>query len=863
MNERFNLRVLNAKAHIREWSRRRTLIALASAALAMLLASPFTAQALQTATKTVSALPAAAAADPASTNATADATDSYGTKVMFDFNGDGKTTEADWNEYLTWMHNFRPFDFDLQSGDLGDSHNGGVQITGATQLLVNGQQGTLKTLDKNLDVNKMPTYYLNNIGQITPVKNQSPWGTCWAFASISALESAILKAQYPKAYNAEDHKEPVLTNLDDHGVDLSELSLAWKAYDLQSEGSQKGEGQVDVLPPDTTPDRLACGGWATMAQTLFGGWQALTTEKAQPYWPTGVAMNWDNRKNLRGFHDKWAMHTDANGKEVYEDAGARVNGTYYLPSPNILVPDKNDHLVWKGYNEDANTLIKQALVKHGGVQIGYGADTYRPGQKSKSDFINGEHWAQYCDATNVEITHAVTIVGWDDNFDPAKFKAGKNDVTNLKKGAWLVKNSWNSVDLLMKQFGLSKEEAQKQTKWGIVDKDGAHTGFFWLSYYDRSINTPSYFSVDLKQDGYDYDNNYSYDYLINQSQSPLVLRTADKGTLVSNIFTAKGDEALRAVSVQTAEPNSKTSISIYMLNNADALKDNDPTNDGEPVLTMNYTAKVPGLHTVKLPHALNLKKGQTFAVVQNVTGVNADKSINSYLNLETGMSQDAQWPDKNNAETKGRAMGYVWSTAVANPGETFVKLMTKDGYKWVTPAEIGKTLGENKYFEFGNALIKAFTVNDFAQDSHYQMVTSSNVKQGEEVLFASNAPLKSFVAVRIDGATIDSSNYSVEEGTTKVTLKAAFTKSLSAGKHTIEIVSTDGIAKATFTVTATDAVDTPNDNKTQTATQVVAKTSKPGKMPRTQDPTTIAPMVAMGAGAGLAAFGAVARRKKN
>lgn len=859
MNERFTVRALNAKAHIRAWSKQRTLIALATAALTMLLASPFAAQALQTANKAASTQPAAT---DQPTNTTADATDSYGTKVMFDFNGDGKTNETDWQEYLKWMHNFRPFDFDLQSGDLGDSHNGGVQITGATQLLVNGQQGSLDTLDKNLDVSAMPSYYLNNLGQITPVKNQSPWGTCWAFASISALESTILKAQSGnKAYNAADHAEPVLSDIDDHGVDLSELALAWKAYDLQSEGSQKGEGQVDVLPPDTTPDRLACGGWATMAQTLFGGWQALTTEKAQPYWPSGVAMNWGNRKQMKKWHDNWSMHTDAAGKPVYEDAGARVNGAYYLPNPNILVPDKNDHLVWKGYNDSANKLIKQALVKHGAVQIGYGADTYRPGQTSKSDFMNGEHWAQYCDATNVEITHAVTIVGWDDNFDPAKFKAGKNDVTNLKKGAWLVKNSWNSVDLLMKQFGLSKDEAQKYAKWGIVDKNGNHTGFFWLSYYDRSINTPSYYSVDLKKDGYDYDNNYSYDYLINQSQSPLVLRTADKGTLVSNVFTAKGDETLRAVSVQSAEPNSKTSISIYMLNNADALKDNDPTNDGAPVLTMNYTAKVPGLHTVKLPHALNLKKGQTFAIVQNVTGTNADNSTNSYLNLETGMSQDAQFPDKTKLETKGRAMGYVWSTVVANPGETFVKMMTKDGYKWVAPSEIGKMLGENKYFEFGNALIKAFTTNGFVKNSHYNMTTSSDVKQGDDVLFASDAPLKSFVAVRIDGATIDPSNYSVEEGTTKVTLKAAFTKTLSAGKHTIEIVSLDGIAKATFTVTAVEVPQTPS--KPQTPTQVAAKTTKPTTMPRTQDPTTVAPLVGMAAGSALTALGAVVRRKKN
>ncbi|MBS4873805.1 MAG: LPXTG cell wall anchor domain-containing protein [Atopobium minutum] len=947
MNDRYRLKVLNAKASIRAWSKRRTLHAIAAAALAILLSSPMAAHALESvstesvashtdavavertdavavertdatvededdnealinaeavadptpATPAADPTPAApttdpaapttdevsdtsAAADPApaqpepgaNTNAATaptapltapvvDNTNSYGTKVIFDFNGDGKTDAEDWKAYLKWMHEYKPFDFDLATSDLGDSHNGGLQITGATQLLVNGQVRRLDSIDTNLNIEQITQYYLNNLKQTTPVKNQSPFGTCWAFASISALESAILKAQggaAAQAYNPQDHMHPILSNLEDNGVDLSELYLAWMAYDLQKAGSQKGEGQVDVLPIDEEPDRMDCGGWATMAETLFTAWKGVATEKAQPYWPKGVEMTFENFLKMRNWHDNWGLRTDKDGKPEEGKPGVHVDGVYYLPNPNNLVPDKNDHLIYKGHNDYADKLIKQALVKYGAVQIGYGADSYRPGQPSKSDYFNGDHWAQYCDATEVEITHAVTIVGWDDNFDPSKFQAGKNNVTGLKKGAWLVKNSWNSADWFKKNFGVDDATAAKMAKWGIVNDKGEHTGYFWLSYYDHSINTPSYFTVDLEKDGFDYDNNYSYDFLINQSQSPFVLRTADKGTQVANVFKANGDETLRAVSVHTGEPNSKATIQVYVYKSMDAFKDNDPTNDGMPVMEFTYDATVPGMHTVKLPRALQLKAGQIFAIVQNITGVNDDGTTNSYLNLETGMSQNAQFPDKTNDETKGRAMGYVWSTVVANDGETYVKLFTENGYKWVTPKEIGKILGNDEFFEFGNALIKAFTTNghDDADRMDYKMEKETpKVIKGKNAIFVSSAPFTLFKEVRVDGKTVDPSNYTAIEGSTDVTLSAAFIKTLALGEHTIDIISEDGMASAKFSV-----ADPESDEPKVTQAKASVRNNA-AALPATGDASTVIPLMLMGLGVAIAGSGVLARRK--
>ena len=58
----------------------------------------------------------------------------------------------------------------------------------------------------------------------------------------------------------------------------------------------------------------------------------------------------------------------------------------------------------------------------------------------------------------------------------------------------------------------------------------------------------------------------------------------------------------------------------------------------------------------------------------------------------------------------------------------------------------------------------------------------------------SSAPLSKFKEVRVDNVTIDSSNYTLTEGSTIVTFKESYLKTLSEGEHTLKIISNDGFA---------------------------------------------------------------------
>lgn len=60
--------------------------------------------------------------------------------------------------------------------------------------------------------------------------------------------------------------------------------------------------------------------------------------------------------------------------------------------------------------------------------------------------------------------------------------------------------------------------------------------------------------------------------------------------------------------------------------------------------------------------------------------------------------------------------------------------------------------------------------------------------------------ISKFREVKVDGVTVDPINYTVTEGSTIITFKPEYLKSLSAGNHSFELIWTDGTAATNFTV---------------------------------------------------------------
>ena len=87
----------------------------------------------------------------------------------------------------------------------------------------------------------------------------------------------------------------------------------------------------------------------------------------------------------------------------------------------------------------------------------------------------------------------------------------------------------------------------------------------------------------------------------------------------------------------------------------------------------------------------------------------------------------------------------------------------------------------------------------------------------------SSAPLSKFKEVRVDGVTVDGSNYTLTEGSTIVTFKDSYLKTLSEGEHTLKIISNDGFALGKITIekpTLAKKITSLYTNATKTTTTV-------------------------------------------
>lgn len=582
----------------------------------------------------------------------------------------------------------------------------------AGYLYENAQENVVKQMPVATSDKSFPEKFdLRDKGYVTPVKLQNPWGTCWGFAAIAACESSIL-SEMGKTY-------------EETGLDLSEHQLTYFARTyIDDESDQKGEG-VHMFDGKAALDT---GGYLFTASSLFSSGIGPVQESLIPY--RGKDSKTVHKRFSNEYYsakDDWTIPSDYKFVQQFNLLESSI-----LKSPAIYDFEEgmdeddanNREKCYVGYDADATAAIKEELMDGRAVSIAYSADTFQPAQLKlgiKAIYLNTEDnkWTHYTFDGGAP-NHAVTIVGWDDSIKRTDFIDHTNDQYGdgavhqpEGDGAFIVKNSW----------GAQTEEFPNKFEWGIKDENGKATGYFYLSYYDRSIMLPESFRFDVTENQSDSYMISQYDYMPERYTQGWA---DNNGLQMANIFEAEDDGFITAVACQTNSENVSTIYQVYLLND-----DAKTPDDGELVAAVSDDYAHAGYHKKKLDNSVHIKKGQRYSVV--VTSCLSDgQSI--YYEFVTSMGDNEETVKERNRrilyshrgdfsplggdpeKTYADELEPYYFKGIVNEGESFV--YADELGQWADFSQIIPYLQKYEKYEgvdFDNFSIKAYLEYEDAQ----------------------------------------------------------------------------------------------------------------------------------------------------
>ena len=589
---------------------------------------------------------------------------------------------------------------------------------------------------------------LRDRGTVTPVKSQSPWGTCWSFATTAASETSILNSMgltadaYAKQFGEE--------------LDLSEKHLAWFTAKALPELTDYPEGEYPYDPAQageglyllegTNMDPMNCGGNYFLSAASLASGVGILKEKYAPY------------TDAEGLLDKsgdWSLPEDQRFAVSFELKNANM-----LPAPTTY--DKDGNYV---YRPEATELIKTELINGRAVGISFKADKSLPEMgkdelraKFEEDLqdvtvISEEEKAYYIDVRIGEIDTA--DLSDDELRDLIRMRLKMNDlaedtydlgsfdhdqlatilmsryfsmpyeeiVENENQRSYMsfvgeepviyaqytdeVRNANHAVTVVGWDDGFSAENWPEGHRppgdgvWIVKNSWGTgwgNEGYFLLSYYDMNLCGIGSFEYVVSEDTakMDHVGILEHDYMPSEIISSTLF---DTPVYAASVFSAEEDSVLQYVSVMTGDLNTATTVSVYLLNEDAA----SPT-DGVLLDSETEQFLFAGYHRINLSTNQLLPEGSRIGVVVSgrvPTGDGFRYALvnNSSLNQEGTAAFNEQNPD-NSVQR--------YAKAVVNPGESYVSFEPGRWIDWVDAIAYIGNFGANRNVAYDNLPIKAY-----------------------------------------------------------------------------------------------------------------------------------------------------------
>lgn len=386
-------------------------------------------------------------------------------------------------------------------------------------------------------------YNLRDDGYITNVYDQGSEGLCWAFSSVTSLESHLaIKSNKTKMLTFSEKQIDYATTMPSKAIDIGSNPFLYNNSQVIGDNLNEGGNML----------RFANSTAIGISPVLCDG-----------NCSDGSNYNSDNNINNNKY---WKYDYSYNSKlspfEITNIDNTEYSLNEFLFFNPLSTNDQSDV-------DALVSLLKEQIVNNGSLYVSVGAYTnlsieYTPTGSEKALNTNGKniiYYIPYKWNPSAGMNHAVSIIGWDDNYTH-NICLNKTDfeITNASKtatgyscskgdlyvinGAWIIQNSWgNRNTFIYLPYNTMKSSYSSITDVSEVDYNnsyratGQSTTFtkgntkellkkvkFYVNAYNKTIYV-YYRNNEIIVSDYNYAS--SYELLKSQTYSQPGLHTID------------------------------------------------------------------------------------------------------------------------------------------------------------------------------------------------------------------------------------------------------------------------------------------------------------------------------------------------